>query len=137
MLASLRSSAAALSSYFCLLAPRQFGRWRAPFQEGQDSVTGTFVRQCQVERCHAVVILQVQGIGVGVDEQPNHLLGGLIGGGHVEGQGAVLVPDRGALRVAGQEQLHGFHGCLPHGGLVDGQIAGRIGLGGPARIGPQ
>ncbi len=125
----------ALEVFVRLLTPGELGRGRSALEHGHDGLRGGFVRERQVEGCHAVIVLKVEGVGVGVDEEFDGFGRGLVGCGHVEGEGAVLVADGGALGVSREEELDGVDGGLPHGGLVDGEVADVVGLGGSAWVG--
>mmetsp|Transcript_25089 Transcript_25089/g.69376 ORF Transcript_25089/g.69376 Transcript_25089/m.69376 type:complete len:209 (-) Transcript_25089:212-838(-) len=125
----------AFLQFFRLLSASEFRGRRASFQHGYDSLAGRFVRQRQIEGRHPIIILQVQGVGVSVDEQADNLGRGLVGSGHVQGQTSILVSNRGTFGVFSKQQLHRVSGGLPHGSLMNGQIACRVGLTGTARVG--
>jgi len=118
-----------------LLPLGQFRRRRASLQDGDDALRRRLVRQRQIQGSHAVVVLKMQRVGIGVHQQLDHFDRGLVGRRHVEGQAPVLVPAGGAVGVVDQEELDGVGGGLPHGRLVEGEVADAVGLGGALGVG--
>jgi hypothetical protein len=94
-----------------------------------------FIRHGQVQRSHTVIILQMQSIRIGINQEFDNLGAGAIGGGHVKGQGSVLIADGSTLGMTGQQDFHGFYRSLPHGCLMNGQVADAVGLRGATGVG--
>ncbi len=121
-----------------LLPAGHLRRQGTSLQHGNDLVVDHgFVRHGQIQWGHTVVVLQMQGIRVGVNEQLDNLGSRTVGGSHVQRQTSVLVADGCSLGVANQQNLDGLDGCLPHTGLVDGKVSHTVGLGSTSGVGPQ
>mmetsp|Transcript_33325 Transcript_33325/g.48194 ORF Transcript_33325/g.48194 Transcript_33325/m.48194 type:complete len:302 (-) Transcript_33325:275-1180(-) len=118
------------------LLPLTGFRWRrTTLQQGHNSLTRTTVRQCQVEWGHPVIVLQMQGIGIILNQQTNHFGRRLIARSHVQWKGSILIAHRCSSGMFRQKQLDGLGGCLPHTCVVNGQIPNAIGKGRSTRIG--
>mmetsp|Transcript_15751 Transcript_15751/g.32556 ORF Transcript_15751/g.32556 Transcript_15751/m.32556 type:complete len:365 (-) Transcript_15751:90-1184(-) len=127
-----------LVEFVRLLPAGHLRRQGASLQHGHDLVVDHgFVRHGQIQWGHTIVVLQMQGIRVGINEQLDNLGSRTVGGSHVQRQTSVLVADGCSLGVANQQDLDGLDGCLPHTGLVDGKVSHTVGLGGTSGVGPQ
>ena len=113
-----------------LLALRQLRRGRPALEQGQDGLARRLVGHGEVERGHAVVVLQVERVGVRLDQQLDDVDPRLVARGHVEGEAAVLVAVGRPLGEVHEENLDGVGRGLPHGRLVEGEVAHAVGLGG-------